>query len=105
TREKNTVRYYELNDHKTVKLSSTVQNRRLIEEVEVEKKEEEDNVVEEIEEKKFVIEDIKDTENIEGAKDTRKTDDVVKDEKKSVEQPENQIIETTDEHEIGRAHV
>src|SRR5699024_11533740 len=82
-----------------VKLSATVHITGLMEEVEVEKIEEEDIVVEEIEEKDFVIEDIKDTENIEGAKDTRKTDDVVKDEKKSVEQPENQIIETTDEHD------
>src|SRR5699024_3793794 len=79
---------YELPDHHTVKLSARVHITGLMEEVEVEK----------IEEKDFVIEDIKDTENIEGAKDTRKTDDVVKDEKKSVEQPENQIIETTDEH-------
>lgn len=89
---------YELPDHHTVKLSATVHITGLMEEVEVEKIEEEDIVVEEIEEKDFVIEDIKDTENIEDAKDTRKTDDVVKDEKKSVEQPENQIIETTDEH-------
>src|SRR5699024_4753429 len=89
---------YELPDHHTVKLSATVHITGLMEEVEVEKIEEEDIVVEEIEEKDFVIEDIKDTENIEDAKDTRKTDDVEKKEKKSEEQPENQIIETTDEH-------
>src|SRR5699024_10953166 len=51
-----------------------------------------------IEEKDFVIEDKKDKENIEGAKDIRKTDDVEKDEKKTVEQPEKKKIETTDVH-------
>src|SRR5699024_11105822 len=89
---------YELRDHHTVKLSATVHITGLMEEVEVEKIEVEQNVVEKIEEKDFAIEDKKDTENIEDAKDKRKKEEVVKEEKKSVEQPESQIIETTHEH-------
>jgi len=83
---------YELPDHHTVKLSATVHITGLMEEVEVEKIEEENIVVEETEEEDVVIED---TKNIEDAEDTRKTD-VIKDEK-SVEQPEKQTKETTDE--------
>lgn len=83
---------YELPDHQTVKLSATVHITGLMEEVEVEKIEEEDIVVEEIEEKDLVTED---TENIADAKDTRKTD-VINDEK-SVEQPEIQSVDTTEE--------